>query len=49
MEYQIDSGALCNVISHSPVYKILQDDNAKLQESKLKLRMYDGSVKNHLA
>ena len=40
---QIDSGASYNVISHSLVCKLLQDGNPKLQESKSKLQMYDGS------
>ena len=44
VECQIDSGASCSVISHSLVCKLLQDGNPKLQESKSKLRMYDGSV-----
>ena len=44
VECQIDSGASCNVVSHSLVYKLLQDENPKLQESKSKLQMYDGSV-----
>ena len=44
MECQIDSGASFNVISHSIVCKLLQNDNPKLQESKSKLRMYEGSV-----
>ena len=41
---QIDSGASCSVISHSLVCKLLQDGNSKLQESKQKLQMYNGSV-----
>ena len=44
MECQIDSGVSCNVISHSLVCKLLEDGNHKLQESKSKLQMYDGSV-----
>ena len=44
MECQIDSGVSCNVISHSLVCKLLEDGNRKLQESKSKLQMYDGSV-----
>ena len=44
VECQIESGTLCNVISHSLVCKLLQDGNPKLQESKSKLRMYDGSA-----
>ena len=44
MECQIDSGVSCSVISHSLVCKLLEDGNHKLQESKSKLQMYDGSV-----
>ena len=44
VECQVDSGASCNVISHSIICKLLQDGNPKLQESKSKLRVYDGSV-----
>ena len=36
--------ALCIVILHSLVCKLLQDVNPKLQESKSKLRMYDESA-----
>ena len=44
VECQIDSGASCNVVSHLLACKQLQDGNPKLQESKSKLQMYDGSV-----
>ena len=44
MEFQIDSGLSCNVISHSLICKLLLDGNPKLQESKSKLQMYDKSV-----
>ena len=44
VECQIDNGASCKVISHSLVYKLLQDENPKLQEGKSKLQMYGGSV-----
>ena len=44
-ECQIDSGALCNVISYSLICNLLQDGNTKLQESKSKPQMYDRSVK----
>ena len=44
MECQIDSGVSFNGISHSVIYKLLQDGNPKVQESKLKLQMYDRLV-----
>ena len=44
LEYQIDTGGSCSVVSHSLVCKLLQDVNPKPQGSKWKLRMYDGSV-----
>ena len=49
MEFQIDSGLSCNVISHSLICKLLLDGNPKLQESKSKLQMYDESVMNPMA
>ena len=44
MECQIDSSASCSVTWHSLICKLLQDGNPKLQESKQKLRISDGSV-----
>ena len=31
MEYEIENGASCNVISHSLVCKLVQDGNPKVQ------------------
>ena len=44
LDCQLDTGATCNVSSHQDASIISQDGNPALQQSKVKLRLFDGSV-----
>ena len=44
LECQLDTGATCNVLSHHDLSVISQDGNPALQTSKVKLRLFNGSV-----
>ena len=44
LECQLDTGATCNVLSHRDLSVISQDGNPALQTSKVKLRLFNGSV-----
>ena len=45
---QLDTGATCNVITHRDLSIINQYANPKLQQSNVKLRLFDGSVMHPL-
>jgi len=44
LECQLDTGATCNVLSHRDLSVINQDGNPALQTSKVRLRLFNGSV-----
>ena len=44
LECQLDTGATCNVLTHRDLSIISQDGNPTLQTSKVKLRLFNGSV-----
>ena len=44
MECQLDTGATCNVLTHRDLSIISQNGNPALQTSKVKLRLFNGSV-----
>ena len=44
MECQLDTGATCNVLTHRDLSIISQNGNPTLQSSKVKLRLFNGSV-----
>ena len=44
LECQLDTGATCNVLTHRDLSIISQNGNPALQTSKVKLRLFNGSV-----
>ena len=44
LKCQLDTGATCNVMSYDDLSRIVQDGNPQLQNSKVKLRLFDGSL-----
>ena len=45
LECQLDTGATCNVMSYDDLSRIKQTGNPPLQSSKVKLRLFDGSLR----
>ena len=41
---QLDTGALCNVISYQDLSILLQNETPKVEQSSVKLKIYDGSI-----
>ena len=46
LECQLDTGATRNVMSYDDLSRITQTGNSPLQSSKVKLRLFDGSLMN---
>ena len=44
MVCQLDTGAYCNVISYQDLSILLQNRKPKVEQSSVKLKMYDGSI-----
>ena len=44
LECQLDTGATCNVMSYDDLSRITQTGNPPLQSSKVKLRLFDGTL-----
>ena len=44
LKCQLDTGAICNVISYRDLSIIKQDGNPQMENSKTKLKLFDGSL-----
>ena len=48
LKCQLDTGAICNVISYRDLSIIKQDGNPQMENSKTKLKLFDGSLMKSL-